>query len=362
MIREVNPLMVTLAREARGRTQSDLAASLGISQGKLSKVESGQLRVSPDQLSGLVRELGFPEEFFFQTEQVYPAGMHLYRIHKTLPARDLNRIVAWMNIARLHVKLLLKAAEIDYLTLPECDLDEYESPEEIARAIRHYAKLPKGPIENMVKVVEDFGVVVVPLDISTHMFAGASMVADGPTYIIVINSQMSGDRFRWTLAHELGHLVMHQLPTANMEPEADAFARELLMPAREIKPFLENVTVAKLAALKRHWKIAMSALLMHAKELGTISERQYRTMWTKLANAGITRTREPDGVAIPRETPTLIGELLEYHTQELGYTLDGLSALLGILPADLKQMYDVTGPTLKLVRKPDNLTPRFARR
>jgi len=195
MSQSVNPEMIVLARESRGVTQQELAERIGVGQHDISRVESGFLpRLAVNKLGDISHALQYPEKFFYQTFRVYPAGMHLYRKHKTIPAKDLSRIEAWMNIYREHIKHLLSSVDIDFQRIKECELDEYGSPEEIARAIRQYVHLPRGPVENMTGVLESLGVVVVPFKAGSRMFSGASLFTEKPNYIVVINADIPGDR------------------------------------------------------------------------------------------------------------------------------------------------------------------------
>ena len=41
---------------------------------------------------------------------------------------------------------------------------------------------------------------------------------------------------------------MYHIPTETIEDEANEFAAELLMPSREIKPYLADLNLAKLAS------------------------------------------------------------------------------------------------------------------
>lgn len=351
MERTVNAAMITLARESLGMTQTELAGLIDLPQSKLSKIESGQIICPPEVLASLVRALKYPEKFFYQTFQIYPAGMHLYmfRKHKTLPAKELTRIAAWMNLFRFHVRSLLNAAEIEYKEVPQHDIEEFETVADLARAVRQYARIPPGPIKNVTSVLEDMGVVVVPFDPGTRLFAGASMLTEKPNYVVVINSMMPGDRWRWTLAHELAHMVMHRIPTLNMEKEADEFAAEFLMPSREIGQYLTDLTPEKLASLKRYWKVSMFAILGHALRLDKITERQHRTLITKLAGLGITRLKEPAELSIPAEKPTLLPELLDFHANELGYDAAQMGDLLALNVRQFLDKYDFSGRKLRAV-------------
>jgi len=347
----VNPDMVVLARESRGLSQSELAKHLHVTQGKISKIEHGILGVSPEMLEQLIEELKYPEQFFYQKFQVFPAEMHFYRRHKTLSAKKQVEILAMMNIRRKHIKILLDDAEIEFRPLPECDLENYNnSPEDVARAVRHYLRLPRGPIQNMTKILEDAGVIVIHLDVGTRLFSGASMHAEKPNFIIFVNKDMPGDRLRFTLAHELGHIIMHRLPTANMEEEADRFASEFLMPAREIAQYLSNLALDKLAVLKKYWKVSMAAILKQAQNLKQISQRQYEYLWTQMGKAGY-RLNEPPELAIPQEKPSLIGELVELHLKELGYTVDQLSDKLAYRAEEFASVYLIPNRHLKLLQQ-----------
>ncbi len=130
-------------------------------------------------------------------------------------------------------------------------------------------------------------------------FAGASV--SGVTFkvpgrppLVLLNSTHAADRVRFTLAHEIGHLVMHRFPTDDMETEANAFASAFLMPAAEIKQSFRGrrITLELLASLKPEWKVAMQALLMRASGLGLVSPNQARYLWQQISARGW-RTSEP---------------------------------------------------------------------
>ena len=112
---------------------------------------------------------------------------------------------------------------------------------------------------------------------------------------------MPGDRQRFTLAHELGHLVMHDVPTEEMEDEADKFASEFLMPEAQIQGQLHALSMRKLWELKSRWKVSMAALVKRAETLGCITASQTRYLWIQLSKSGY-RLEEPAELAIPRKS------------------------------------------------------------
>lgn len=346
----VNPDMIALARESRSMTQTDLARRLNVTQGLISKIETGHIGVAPEVLSQLSKILDYPEKFFYQRFNVFPAGMHFYRCHKSLPAKKQLELVARMNISRKHIRELLQSADIDYKPLPEFDLDEHGSPEEVARALRHFLRLPRGPVENLTKVLEDSGILVVLLDAGTRLFSGASMLADKPNYVMFVNRDMTGDRLRSTLAHELGHIVMHPIPNPHMEEQAERFASEFLMPIRDIGQYLKELNLEKLATLKGYWMTSMQSILVKAFREKKIEERQYRYLWMRMGKAQW-RLREPPELDFPPEKPTLVFELVDLHLKELGYTVDQLSDKLAYGVEEFKSLYVPEKHRLRLLRK-----------
>lgn len=154
-----------------------------------------------------------------------------------------------------------------------------------------------------------------------------------------MNSAAPTDRVRFTMAHELGHLVMHAMPTENMEREADRFAAEFLMPEYDIRPQLIDVTLNLLAILKRVWRVSMAALLKRARDLRAISEKKATALWKKMSALGF-RKREPAELDLSPERPRLLRNLIDYHTQQLGMTPEQMWAMFTLYPEQFDRYYN----------------------
>lgn len=91
---------------------------------------------------------------------------------------------------------------------------------------------------------------------------------------------------RFTLAHKLGHLVMHQVPSAEMEAEAHQFASGLLIPLDDIRPVFRSarrIDLPLLAHLKPQWRVSMQSLVFVAKDLGLLTDGQAQTIWKQFS-------------------------------------------------------------------------------
>ena len=214
----VNSDMIVLARESRGLTQSELSSLLKISQGKISKVEQGLLNANDEFLEELSHILNYPKEFFYGESKIH-SGLSYHRKRMSLSAKLLNEIDAKINIRVIHIRKLLKSVEFINNNIPFWDIEEHTTPEEIAKKLRHFWKIPKGPIANLIEIIEANGGIVVMFDFQTKKIDGLSLHIEDLPPIFYLNNSIPGDRLRFTLAHELGHIVMHQYPTDTMEKE-----------------------------------------------------------------------------------------------------------------------------------------------
>ena len=348
----MNPIMVILGREARGLSQSQLAESLGVDQSTLSRVEAGLQQPSDEMVAKLSEILQFPISFFHQSHRFQQLPVSFFRKRKRLSSRDVRAIRAKINIARLRIEILARSDSLAEAKLVLKDLRASgETPERAAMLLRVRWNLPPGPIPNLVKVIEDAGIVVVPTDFSTALVDGVSLYEPDDTLppMIFINPALPGDRMRWTLAYELAHIVLHHhlaIPRDDdgVEDEANRFAQEFLTPARDIKGQLNALNLQRLAALKSHWKVSMRALLLRAQQFGCISERNARHLWMRLSALG--GTVEP--VPLEPERPALVRSLVEHHLRELKYSMREMAALLHQNLDEFKSEYLLHGGPLRL--------------
>jgi Zn-dependent peptidase ImmA (M78 family)/DNA-binding XRE family transcriptional regulator len=339
----VNPEMITLAREARTWTQTELARRIAVSQAQLSKMEAGLSVVPDDVLAKLATELVRPREFFYQTDPVFGPGLSefFHRRRQDVAAKALSRVHAQINIIRMHITRLLKAVELNELKIRPLDVDDFGGrPEEVARAVRASWQMRRGPVPNVVRAIEDAGGIVIRYPFGTPQIDAISRVVPGLPPLFFVNQGLPTDRERLTLAHELGHLVMHHTPRPDMEIEANRFAAEFLMPAADIKPHLqsERINLSRLAALKQHWRVSMAALLYRSTELGIVTERNARHLWMLFAAKGFKR-REPSELDVAPEEPTTLREIVELYRDHFGYDINDMARLLVALPGEVAVTY-----------------------
>lgn len=340
-MKRVNPDMIVVARESRELTQERLAAMLSCTQATLSKYETGALLVSDEHLAALARALEYPEEFFFQEDQVrwVGSGCMYNRKRQSLTATEYRRLVARVNVLRLSIWRLLHTVEIGAEnTFVRMDIAEFGTPQKIAAMTRSAWNLPPGPIGNLTTAIEAAGGLVMKCDFGTNKLDAFAQWPVGMPPLFFINKSAPPDRYRYTLAHEIGHIVMHGTPSTTMEREADEFAAEFLMPKRDIRAHLGRpFNLQKAAELKVYWKVAMSALIRRAHDLGMISASYYRGLMTQMSKHGY-RLNEP--VSIDPEEPSVIAAVLNLHLHQHGYSLQELSKMTLLNLEDFERYYE----------------------
>lgn len=351
MGRDFNRAMLEVARAARGFTQGELAKQAGVTQALISKIENG-LTTDPteDTVAALAQALGYPKALFYSDERPHGLPPFHYRRRAKMGKKALSKIEADINIRRMHLNLLLRSYERDTgRDFPVIDLDRNQwTPRQAAQHLRGHWLVPRGPIDNVTTLAEDAGAVVSHLDFGTSLLDALSFKLPGLPPLIFMNSVMPGDRYRFTLAHEIAHLVLHHHPESEdeMERQADEFAAELLMPAQEIKPYISNPSLGKLAKAKPYWKVSIKALIVQCYRLKLITPSQYTGLNVNYSKAGYSRG-EP--FPIPLEKPSALSDAIRFHLDTLAYSVDEIARLLMIREEEFLETY-AERPRLRLVK------------
>ena len=341
---EYNPEMLVLARRSRQLSQIQLAELSGVTRSAISRYEAGVQPVTENVIDRIASALDYPTSFFRRASPLIglQGGAVFHRKQQQLPIKKLYRAHALAEIRRMEVMKMMDALELEFPVVPEYPVDLFEDdPQKIARTVRAVMKIPPGPVFNVTKTLEQNGCIVVAHDFESRQIDGFSQQSAGRWCFLHLNIEMPPDRWRWTLAHELGHAVMHfdpMAPAKLVEYQANLFAAEFLTPAHEIGPSLDGLTFQKLGGLKRKWKVSMQALITRAYQLGTISARQRTSMYTRLSRAGY-RTREPETLDPPVEEPMLMADLAQALLDAGDYSPDEFRDLVSIGETDFRRYY-----------------------
>jgi Zn-dependent peptidase ImmA (M78 family) len=358
----VNSGLLRIARQRIGLAQGEAAVRLIVPQVTLSRYENAVALPSDELIARASEVYDMPISFFRQMDAVFgaPVSVHpMWRKKSDVTVREIDKIVAEINIRAMHLRRMLEAVEYTpQSNIPRLDPEDYNGDiERIAALVRAHWLLPSGPIENLTAAVERAGVIVVHSVMGGSSVSGVTVSVPGLLPVIVLNQEQPADRLRFTLAHELGHLVMHKFPSATMEKEANEFASALLMPKAEISNAfrVRRLDMARLAALKPEWRVSMQALLYRAQSLGLIEKERAAWLWRRFAIDRV-KLREPPSLDFAPEAPGVISRMVRLHLDTFGYSAADLAKIIHANDNLLNEYYDlsaspvVQGMRLRVVR------------
>ena len=336
----INPEMVKLARRAQSLSQTELAERLGIPQPYVSRFESGVAPSIPVPITSMADALAVPAALLTRFETVHDPSKatNHYRKKASVTKGSLDTAHARINLARIRIARLLDEIDLESpCRVPKLRVvaDE-QTPEQIAGAVRRDWQMPVGPAAHLIASIERAGCLVVPLDFGCDDIDAVHHHCPGLPPFFFFNSSKPADRIRFSISHEIGHLVMHDVSAEAMEKEANQFAAEFLMPADEIFEELStSLSIRTLAHLKRKWRVSMAAIIFRAKEIGAIAETRATNLFIELSRAGW-RTKEPFPIA--PETPTLLRSICDAFMTEDEYSLEDLATIALCRVADIEAM------------------------
>jgi Zn-dependent peptidase ImmA (M78 family)/transcriptional regulator with XRE-family HTH domain len=344
--------MLRLARQYRVIQQKELADRARVDAAIISRAENGAVVPSDGVIERLANELNIPKSLFsFEFQPIgLPISYHaMWRKRQSVSQRETDRVLADANMRGLHLRRLLPSVGFEpELSIPKIEPGEYRNNcREIARLVRRAWGMPAGAIGNLTEYVERAGIFVFHVDLEKKVDVdGLTLRLAGLPPVIILNDRMPADRMRFSLAHELAHLVMHPVPTPEMERQANEFASELLIPHQDIRRCFagRRVDLKLLAQLKPEWRVSMAALLYAAGEIRAIGPGQSQSLWRQYTALRYKTVGEPPELNFPVEKPSLGSYLVRAHIDDLGYSFAEMTELLGLPEDDIRAMYDLPVP------------------
>jgi Zn-dependent peptidase ImmA (M78 family)/DNA-binding XRE family transcriptional regulator len=318
------------ARKGANVSQRDLAARVGLSAMMISKYENDKSVPDSEMLIRFARELGTKIDYFFRPD-TFSVELQAYRKHAKLGKKKMDaikiRIQDWLE-RYLEVEDFFPQEKIKHET-PTYPVNAMEDVESAAAKLREQWHLGLDPIENLIQLLEDKGIKV-GLVSGFDDFDACTFRFDD-NLVIASKSEISGDRQRFNIAHELGHLVLNCHQSLDEEKAAHRFAGAFLVPAEkaiyELGMVRSDLAVNELYLLKHKYGLSMQAWIYRAKDLSIISVSASRRLF-KQFRSNYWHRQEP-GDAYPPEKPSRMQKLVYRALAEDLITRSKAQELLG---------------------------------
>lgn len=290
----VNPERITEARQIRGLNISQLSQGLNVTRQAVSSYEQGNRKPSDSVLDNMGKILNFPIDFFYkESDKTISNSTIFFRSLKSAEA-GLRTATEWKCKWTGEVYFFLeKLLNLPPTNLPITDFILLKNSlsdddiDQLSLLVRQYWKLGEGQIIQLLPVLERNGIVVSKGKVSGNDTDACSTWINGKPIIFIGDKpdQMGAScRQNFTLAHELGHLLMHNHLTQDdiqmtgalkrIEREANRFASAFLLPQGSFLQEVHSTSLDFFVGLKRKWNVSVAAMVYRCGDLGLLSDEE----------------------------------------------------------------------------------------
>jgi Zn-dependent peptidase ImmA (M78 family)/DNA-binding XRE family transcriptional regulator len=306
------------AREALGLSLRDLEARIQgqVSAQAIGKYERDEMMPSSPVLLAMAQALNVSPEYLLSQREVELSGIDFRKSPhaSTKEERAVEAAVLDQIERYLELEELLPGSEQPW-ELPEdgaFSISAVDGAEGAADALRRLWKLGIDPIPLMAELLEEKGVKVIALDLPEGV-SGSKAIVQRPNLpelpVIVVNQKHNGERQRFTLAHELAHLVLRSsnLGEELLEKAADRFAGAFLMAKEMVIRLLgehrTSISLGELAQLKKIFKVSIASLVVRCAQLGIITKAAYGRLFSQIKGMGWNSPQSDEPGRISAEVP-----------------------------------------------------------
>ena len=337
-----------LARAAAGLSLRDLQAKIKgrVSAQSIGKYERDEATPSPPVLEVLADALNTTLEYLAAQPRLRLENIDFRK--KSITSRREEIQVEALTIKLLERYLTveeslgLKSLSWDAPREAPYPADSMSDADRAARALRVHWGLGLDPIPNLAELVEERGIKIHVLQLTNiHGLTAIAKTASNHRFpVIVINSADTGERQRFTVAHEVGHMAMTFSSAMDDEKASHRFAGAFLLPAEviwsEIGKRRTAISWPELFALKLLFGVSVQAIVYRCKDLGVITHSLYSSLFEAMTRHGWRRRPYPEPYPIAPEVPTRFVRLCYRALSEDAISHRTCATYLGISERELE--------------------------
>ncbi|HCY42408.1 MAG TPA: DNA-binding protein [Prolixibacteraceae bacterium] len=298
---EINAVFAERFKSARlmnGFSLQDLADALDgkLSRQALHRYEKGEVIPDSEKINLLSKALKVSADYFFRSTKVELGEVEFRKLSK-MPIKEASII---KEKTKEYLSRYLELEEILGLANKfENHLKDFEvvtsfaQVNKAAKLLREKWGLGNGPIFNIVELLEDKNIKVVKLDVDED-FDGLQTFVNETIPVVAYNLKKANkpDRIRFSLLHELAHLLLKfgNVTEKQKETLCHQFAGAMLLPEETIKAEIgehrNKLSTLELANIKKQYGVSMQAIVMRAKDCGIINEHYTKQFFFLIKQLG----------------------------------------------------------------------------
>lgn len=306
------------ARDALGLSLRGLEANIQglVSAQAIGKYERDEMMPSSTVLLALAKALNISPDYLLNTREIELAGVDFRKApqagakeERAVQAIVLNKVERYLEIE----EMLPNAYQAWSAPIrSEFNVNFVEDAEKAAETLRLIWELGIDPIPLMAELLEEKGIKVIAIDLPEEVSGSKAFVkrvSQDDMPVMVVNEKHNGERQRFTLAHELAHLVLRcpSLNDADQEKAADRFAGAFLMAKEMMYRLLgtnrTSISIGELVELKKIFKVSIAALAVRCGQLGVLTKAAYHRLWGEIKAFSLNSSKTNEPGKIDKEKP-----------------------------------------------------------
>lgn len=298
------------ARQMQGLSMEELGSQLtpAVTRQAINKYEKGQTLPDSRMLLAFGSALGVKPDYFFRPFTV-EVDRVMFRKDAKFPEK---KSIAIRERVREELERYLEAEQLcgtqSGFSLPSVNISSAEDVTGYATKVRSILKLGIDGISNVIEVLEENGIKVIEIS-EDESFEGLSGYANDNIPVIVVNDNLTPERKRFALFHELGHLLMRfkgDIKAKEVENLCNVFASELLLPSSVLLSRIgikrHDISLAELSDIQKQYGISIDAIMEAMRRLDVITDRRYDGYLKKKRSFPDFRAVVEQSMAIPETT------------------------------------------------------------
>ena len=278
------------ARDLKGFSQQELADMIGISKQMISKYEKGESLPTSTILLKLKKHLNVSMNYFFKPSKI-ELGVLNFRKKSSFSNKKQESLEQLIKLNLENYLEIEDLLQIDYSfknSIGNKKVNSIEDIEKLVLSLRNEWEIGLDPIHNIIQLLEDNEIKVVELYDVEDAFDGLATFVNDKFPVIVVNGNFPVERKRFTLLHELGHLLLN-LPECDLKIEenyCNKFASEFLFPKKlVIKEFgvkRDLISLNELIEVQKKYGMSIQAIVYRLVDAGIFSENRKTEFYKKL--------------------------------------------------------------------------------
>lgn len=270
------------SRIQKGYSLQEVAEKIGVSKQMINKYEQGISMPTSEKLIAFSKLFGQKVDYFFRKPEV-EIGEINFRKKSKFSNKKVNALKEEIRVQienYLYIENICNLSNIFVNPLSDCEINSKDDVIRATEILRNDWNIGNDTIHSIIQLLEDKEIKVIEVEEDASLFDGLATVVDEKYYVIVINKSMPIERKRFTLLHELGHLLLNLNRFNEKEQESlcHAFASEMLLAQRnviiEFGDKRNKISFNELKNMQEKYGISISAIVYKLGEVKIISQEK----------------------------------------------------------------------------------------